>query len=147
MRRALYPTAFATAIATLAPFLAAAPFVRACALDGKPSAYADGVPAVVVRTAPTVATYVWWAHFAFPRSFRAGQHIRFNEDDASVRRLLPPAARSRPWRWRFADGNTLIGDRVAHVYRRPGRYKLSVEAYFPSYGWQAFDTITVTIHR
>ena len=147
MRRALYPTAFATALAALAPVLAVAPPARACSLDGKPSAYANGVPAVVVHTAPTVATYVWWAHFAFPRAFRAGQHIRLNEDDAAIRKVLPPAAARRHWRWRFGDGNTVIGDRVAHVYRRPGRYKLSVEAYFPSSGWQQFDTITVTVRR
>jgi len=102
---------------------------------------------VVVRTAPTVATYAWWAHFAGPRAFRPGQHIRLNENDKEIRALLPSSALRRPWRWRFGDGDSIVGDRVAHIYRRPGRYKLSVEAYFPSYGWQAFDTITVTVRR
>ncbi len=154
MRRALYSAVLASA-ATALGSLVAAP-IQACSLDGKPSAYANGVPAVVVHTVPTVKTYVWWAHFAFPRAFRAGQHIRLNEDDAVIRKLLPVPALQRPWRWRFGDGDMEIGDRVTHVYRRPGRYKLFVEAYFPcatptsdphTCGWEAFDTITVTARR
>ena len=145
MRRALYSVVLATAATTVGSLVAVP--AGACSLDGKPSAYANGVPAVVVHTAPTVATYVWWAHFAFPRSFHAGQHIQLHEDDATIRKLLPPAATRRPWRWRFGDGDSVIGDRVTHLYHRPGRYKLAVEAYFPTYGWQQFDTITVTVYR
>ncbi len=142
MRRVLPPIILVAALGSVVGSPA-----QACSLDGKPSAYADGVPAVVVHTIPTVATYAWWAHFAFPRAFRAAQRLRLNEDDRAIRTLLPSSALRRPWRWRFGDGNAQIGDRVTHIYRRPGRYKLSVEAYFPSYGWQAFDTITVTVRR
>lgn len=122
---------------------------NACMIDNKPSAYANGTLAATVKTAPTVATYKWWAHFAFPRAFRAGERIHFSENDAQVRKALQgqPDALRRPWRWVFADGHSQVADRVTHAYKQPGRYKLSVEAYFPSYGWQAFDTITVTVRR
>ena len=124
--------------------------VSACAIDGKPSAYANGVRAVIAKGAPTVAEYqTWWAHFIFPRTFRTGQHIAFHEDDALVRKALQAILPhpDRPWRWRFGDGAALMSDRPTHAYRRAGRYRVSVDAYFSAYGWKTFDTITITVRR
>jgi transglutaminase-like putative cysteine protease len=36
---------------------------------------------------------------------------------------------------------------VSHVYRHAGRFRVSAEAYFAGYGWQPFDTITLTVRR
>ena len=48
---------------------------HACTVDGKPSVFANGTRAVIYKAALTAATYATWAHFAFPRAFRAGQRI------------------------------------------------------------------------
>lgn len=117
----------------------------ACTVDGKPSAYANGVGAVLVKTAPTAQTYAWWARFAFSTPFHAGKTITFYENDAQVKPILPLADFSRSWRWSFGDGSTAVGDRAAHQYAHAGRYKMQVEAYFSRQGWLAFDTITVII--
>ncbi len=121
----------------------------ACTVDGVPSAMANNTRAVIYKAAPTTATYAYWARFAFPRAFRAGQRIAFNEDDALVRPVLKQADLHRTWRWRFNDGGAAqIGDRVAHSYRRAGKYKVAVEAYYPTAGgWLQFDSITITIAR
>src|SRR5689334_3749510 len=80
-------------------------YASACTLDGKPSAFANGVRAVTYTKAPTPATYAWWARFAFPTAFHTGEQIRFREDDAQVRKVLPSLADlRRPWRWRFGEG-------------------------------------------
>jgi len=117
---------------------------HACTIDGKPSVFANGTRAVIYKAAPTAAT---WAHFAFPRAFRAGQRILLKEDDALMRTVLPQADLSRSWRWRLGDGTMHTGDTAAHAYRRAGTYKATVDAYFKGYGWQQFDSVTVTIHR
>lgn len=120
----------------------------ACTIDGKPSAFAAGTRAVIARGAPTAATYAYWAIFAFPRAFRQGQRIAFHEDDALVRPLLTQADLARSWRWRFGDGAWALGDHVTHRYRRTGKYKVAVDAYFPTAkGWYQFDSITITIVR
>jgi PKD domain len=119
----------------------------ACTIDGKPSAFANNIRAVLYQHAPTPATYAWWARFAFPRAFRVGQHIAFHENDAQVRPLLPLADLKRSWRWEFGDKTAQVGDRVTHRYQHPGKYRVSVDAYFPKYGWEAFDSITITIQR
>ncbi len=118
---------------------------RACAFDGKPSAFADGRRAVLDTAPPGPATAAWWARFAFAQAFHTGQRIVFNEDDAQVRPVLPAADLRRGWRWRFGDGGSQLGDQTAHRYARPGHYRISVDAYFAHYGWQPFDTITITI--
>ncbi len=121
-------------------------YASACTLDGKPSAFANGVRAVTYTKAPTPATYAWWARFAFPVAFHTGQQITFREDDAQVRKVLPSLADlHRSWRWRFGEGKPVIGDQASHVYRHAGRFRVSADAYFPGYGWQAFDTITITV--
>lgn len=144
MRRLLYALPLAASLLMLGS-------ANGCSLDGKPSAFANGVRAVIVKGAPTVKTWSWWAHFAFPVAFRAGRRIVFHEDDAQVRTVIQPVALRRPWRWRFSDGAAVIGDRATHVYRRPGRYRVYVDAYFPVagpvHGWQPFDTITITVRR
>lgn len=133
------------ALATLA--LGGIGTARACAIDGKPSAFANGGRAIIFKGAPTPSTYAWWARFAFPHAFRSGQRIAFKEDDAQVRKVLPLYDKKKPWRWLFGDGAAVDGDRASHVYRRPGHYKISVDAYFKNYGWQPFDTITIVIDK
>lgn len=133
---------------SLALTLAGTMSAQACTLDGKPSAFANDVRAVIYSKAPTEATYAWWARFAFPRAFHVGQRIAFHEDDAQIRKVLPSMADlSRSWRWDFGDKAAQVGDRATHSYARAGRYKVAVEAYFHGYGWQAFDTITITVKR
>lgn len=117
----------------------------ACALDGKPSAYADNVPAVIARQPPTAATWSWWAHFAFPGRYRHGQQVVFRENDAQVRKLLSYAQLSRGWRWRFGEGSAAFADRPSHTYRRPGHYRVYVDAYIPGAGWNTFDTISIWV--
>jgi len=119
----------------------------ACTIDGIPSAFANDTRAVVYKQAPTTATYAWWAHFAFPHAFRVGQPVVFKEDDAQVRKLLPLADLRRSWRWGFGDKTSVVGDQAAHVYRRAGKYRVSVAAYFRGYGWETFDSITVAVRR
>ncbi len=123
---------------------------QACALDNKPSAYANGALSVVTRSAPTAASFSWWAHFSFPHVLRVGERVTFRENDAQVRKALPASLRhSRyAWRWRFGDGASEIGDRVSHVYRHPGHYKVSVDVYGTVNGkgeWLTFDAITATV--
>jgi len=127
--------------------LSVAGTAHACTIDGKPSVFANGTRAVIYKAAPTAATYATWAHFAFPRAFRAGQRILLKEDDALMRTVLPQADLSRSWRWRLGDGTMQTGDTAAHAYRRAGTYKATVDAYFKGYGWQQFDSVTVTVHR
>lgn len=143
MHRALVPLAVAVG---LAGFLAAP--VTACTIDGKPSAIADNTRAVIFKGAPTAATYAYWARFAFPRTFHTGRRIAFREDDALVRPVLKLADLNRSWRWRFGDGASQAGDRVTHTYRRAGKFKVAVDAYYPSVkGWFQFDSITITVRR
>jgi len=120
---------------------------QACTIDGKPSVFANGTRAVIYKAAPTAATYATWAHFAFPRAFRAGQGILLKEDDALMRTVLPQADLTRSWRWHSGDGTARTGDTMTHTYRRAGTYKATVDAYFKGYGWQLFDSVTVTVHR
>lgn len=126
--------------------LAAGP-VQACTVDGRPSAFVDGVRAVITRGAPTVATYAWWAHFTFPRSARVGRIVRFNEDVALLRRVLPSDWLRHPWRWHYGDGAVASGDTSYHRYTHPGHYKVQVDADLPGYGWEAFDSITLAVTR
>jgi len=125
MRRSALTLAFAASLTALI----AGP-VAACSVDGVPSAFANNTRAVIYKVAPTAATYVYWARFAFPHTYRAGQRITFHEADALVRPVLT------------------TGNRVTHVYRRAGTYKVAVDAYYPHYGgWQQFDSITISVVR
>ena len=143
MRRLALTLAFGASLTALI----AGP-VAACSVDGVPSAFANNTRAVIYKVAPTAATYAYWACFAFPHAYRAGQRITFHEADALVRPVLTLADLRRPWRWRYGDGTSTMGDRVTHVYRRAGTYKVAVDAYYPHYGgWQQFDSITISVVR
>ncbi len=135
------------ALALAIGFVSVVGAAHACTIDGKPSVFANGTRAVIYKGVPTAATYATWAHFAFPRAFRAGQRILLKEDDALMRTVLPQADLSRSWRWHLGDGTVQTGDTAAHAYRRAGKYKATVDAYFKGYGWQQFDSVTVTVHR
>ena len=142
MRQVLCSLGLAAGLVSMVPMT-----TSACTIDGKPSAFANNIRAVLYQHAPTPATYAWWARFTFPRAFRVGQPIAFHESDAQVRPLLPLADLTRSWRWEFGDKTAQVGDHVTHRYQHPGTYKVSVAAYFPKYGWEAFDSITITIRR
>jgi hypothetical protein len=142
MRQVLCSLGLAASLASIASTT-----TSACTIDGKPTAFANTIQAVLYKQAPTPATYAWWARFAFPQAFRVGQPIAFHENDAQVRPLLPLADLKRSWRWEFGDKTAQVGDRVTHRYQHAGNYKVSVDAYFPKYGWEAFDSITITIQR
>lgn len=123
--------------------------VWACAIDGVPTAFANGRVAVIFNGAPTTATYAWWARFVFPQAYSAGQPVAFREDDARIRKVLAPFQydRRRSWQWQFGDGTQVTADAARHVYRRAGHYRVTVNAYFRNYGWKSFDTITIVINR
>jgi len=119
----------------------------ACTIDNKPSVSANGRLAVVAP-APTQATWPTWAHFLFPGTYHRSRPVVLAENVASVRRALNtlrPVPENRPWRWDFGDGHTAYGSRVTHSFARAQRYKISVQAYFKGYGWQAFDTVTINV--
>jgi hypothetical protein len=122
---------------------------RACALDSRPSAYADGQLDRVNAQAPTTAAQLaTWTAFVFARSYPVRRAIVFTEDRREVARTLVPAALRRPWRWRFGDGHTAYGWTVRHAYARPGRWRIQVDAYLPSTRqWYSFDQVTVTVHH
>ena len=122
----------AIVVVLLGGLAAGTSLAHACTIDGKPSAVANRTRAIIFRGAPTAATYASWARFAFPGAFRVGQRIAFHEDDALVRSVLTQADLRHAWRWRFGDGAAQTGDRVAHTYRRAGRYKVAVDASYPA---------------
>ena len=142
-----YPPLSLPACALAIGLVSAAETAHACTIDGKPSVFANGIRAVIYKKAPTAATYATWAHFAFPRAFHTGERILLKEDDVLMRTVLPRADLSRSWRWHLGDGTTRTGDTAAHVYQRAGTYRATVDAYFKGYGWEQFDSVTVTVHR
>jgi hypothetical protein len=68
---------------------------------------------------------------------------------AEIARAVPlqPEAFKTPWRWNFDDGSSPArGTTVHHVFRRPGVYRVTVEAYFPSHKfWYAFDAVQLHV--
>lgn len=128
--------------------LGAAHGTHACTIDGKATAAADGHRAVRTTLRLTVTTARTWAPFVFRGRYQTAAPIRFTEDRAQLRRVLPSEAIGHGWRWTFGDGTHADGWTVTHRYARPGPFRITVEAYYPSWHrYLAFDTIRIVITR
>jgi hypothetical protein len=128
--------------------LVAAQSVAACTLDQKATAFADGHLAHKATAKLTLATASTYAPFAFPGHYARGSAIHLSEDQAALRKVLVPDAMRRPWLWQFGDGTHQTGWTVTHRYARPGTYRISVEAYWPTLGgYSAIDKVSIVVTR
>jgi len=130
----------------IALILAGSRIAGACAIDGVPSLMVDNTVVRINLAEPTSpATLSVWAPFVTPFSLSAGHSYAFTE----IRQRIPltPEAFKQPWRWTFGDGTPAVrGTTVRHEFRRPGVYKVTVSAYFPSHTlWYAFDALQVHV--
>ncbi len=120
----------------------------ACTLDGQPTATANGRRALPSRGTLSAAVIRTWAPFSFPGTYHVGTVIRLREDQTQLHAVLPPEAFERPWTWQFGDGTHAVGWTVVHRYGRPGRYRITVSAYYPT--WHsavAFDAVRIILTR
>jgi hypothetical protein len=118
----------------------------ACSIDNIPSLSANGVLARLNTTPPTKANVRWWEPFVLTQPFAGAQLVRFAENVREVRKALPAQAFSHPWKWTFGDGASATGFSATHVYRKPGRYRVLVSAYYPDYhAWYGFDGALLTL--
>ena len=120
---------------------------NACSIDGKPSITVNGHSAIINKTPPIGKDLSLWAPFVLSFSLQA----RRSETLAEIVQAVPLAqeAFKTPWRWNFGDGTTVArGTSVHHTYSRPGTYKITVDAYFPSHKfWYTFDALQVRVLR
>ena len=133
---------FAVCVVVVTPALA-------CTLDSRPSAYADGQ---IDRPNPALPTsgaqLASWSPFVFASTVRMHRTVTLTENRREVARSLTAAAMRRPWRWGFGDGHTAYGWTVRHAYARPGRWRITVDAYDPgTRQWYNFDKIILTVQR
>src|ERR687885_834252 len=103
---------------------------QACTIDGQPTAFANGSRAVLSHVTFTLKTARTWAPFSFPSRYHARTPIRFTEDRALLRRVLPADALRHTWRWDFGDGTHELGWAVTHRYAHAGLYRITVQAYY-----------------
>jgi len=134
----------------LSAFVADGAAAQACLFSGVASAYADGIVARPVTGAPgDPRQMALWAPFAFRQTFAPGRVLHLREDMREVARSQ--GAEALHWRvlWLFGDGARAHGVAVAHAYRRPGIYRVDVQADFvgpsglPS--WHDFDVMDVVV--
>src|SRR5690242_15284970 len=118
---------------------------QACSIDGVPSLTVNGYQVVINKVVPTGPNLRVWAPFvlSFPL------HTGHDETLAEIQQRVPlqSEAFKNPWRWNFGDGTAPTrGMAVHHVFRRPGIYKVTVDAYFPSHKfWYTFDAVQVRV--
>jgi PKD repeat protein len=119
--------------------------LQACTIDGTPSATVNGSIVVLNKVPPIGRNLQVWAPFLAQSSVRVDQKATLAE--IAQRVALTQEAFRNPWKWTFGDGTgSARGTVVHHVYRRPGTYKVSVLAYFPSHKfWYTFDAIQVRV--
>jgi hypothetical protein len=89
-----------------------------------------------------------WTPFVARGVYPADRPLLLQEDRARVAQALPSLAFTFPWRWHFGDGASARGAAVRHVYRRPGTYIITVEAYLVAGThrlWFTFDKATLHI--
>ncbi len=120
----------------------------ACSLDGVPTISVNGYQAIINRTAPTtkeVNVLKLWAPFVLSFPLHTGRNETMAENAQAI--PLTPEAFKTPWRWNFGDGTAIArGSSVHHTYNRPGTYKITVDAYFPSHKfWYTFDALQVRV--
>ncbi|MDB5076619.1 MAG: hypothetical protein JWO42_2798 [Chloroflexi bacterium] len=122
-----------------------ASIANACSIDGVPSLTVNGHDVTVNKVPPTGNNLRVWAPFVVPFSLHAGR----NDVLAEIQQRVAMSAEgfARPWRWTFGDGTaTVRGMRVHHVYKKPGLYKVTVEAYFASHKfWYTFDAVQIRV--
>jgi len=127
---------------------------RACTVDQRPSASADGMLARLNPQQPaTAAQLAVWAPFVFPRAYTARQTVALTEDRRQIARVLVPAALRRPWRWQFTDGSARAGSNtvtygwtVRHAFAHPGQWRVDVDAYDPgTKRWYPFDQVALVV--
>jgi PKD repeat protein len=119
---------------------------QACSIDGVPSLTVNGYTVVINRVAPKSQTDLRvWAPFVLGFPLHTGR----DEALAEIKQLvaLQQEAFKTPWRWNFGDGSAAArGTVVHHVFRRPGIYKITVDAYFPSHKfWYTFDAVQIHV--
>src|SRR5579862_5847047 len=90
----------------------------ACTVDGVPSLSLNGGLVRVNRATPSSVAVGTWAPFLAATTFSVGAQLRFVENQAQLRKVLYPETCSRPWKWRFGDGVTVVGDSPVHVYHK-----------------------------
>ena len=154
MRRSLYGIVGTGLLA--GAVLGGGSLARACTIDQKPSASANGALARVNLQQPTTtAQLAVWAPFIFTRGYMPQQTVTLTENRAQIARVLEARAMRRPWRWTITDGsshaayNTVVyGWTVRHAFAHPGQWQVNVDAYDPaSKKWYPFDQVAVVIRR
>lgn len=118
---------------------------QACSIDGVPSLTVNGYSAVINKQVPVGPQLRLWAPFVLTFSL----HTHRNETLAELPQRVPlqPEAFRTPWLWNFGDGShTARGTNVHHRFSKPGTYKITVAAYFPSRKfWYTFDALEVHV--
>ncbi|HWE61926.1 MAG TPA: PKD domain-containing protein [Chloroflexota bacterium] len=141
MRRWMYG-AVALACAVLGVQTAGA---QACTIDGKPTLTVNGYDVVLNKAVPTGPNLRLWAPFVLSFPLHTGRQESLSEIVQAV--PLQAEAFKTPWRWNFGDGTRPArGMKVQHVFKKPGLYKVTVDAYFPSHKfWYTFDAVQVRV--
>ncbi|HEY8284752.1 MAG TPA: PKD domain-containing protein [Chloroflexota bacterium] len=118
---------------------------QACGIDGIPSLTVNGYMVVINKQVPVGPGLRLWAPFVLSFSL----HARRAEVLAELPQRVPlqPEAFRNPWRWNFGDGSAQVrGITVHHTFSKPGIYKITVAAYFPSRKfWYIFDAVQVRV--
>lgn len=127
---------------------------RACTIDLKPTALADGVLARPNQQQPTSAAQLAvWTPFVFPRSYKTHAPVTLTEDRRKLARVLVPAALRRPWRWTFTDGTSHAADQtviygwtIRHTFAHPGQWRAAVAAYdTDTRQWYPLDQLALRV--
>ena len=120
---------------------------RACALDQRPSMFADGrLPRINKVVPATAAQLASWTFFVFAGSYPARHAIVFRENRRDVARTLSAEAMRQPWGWQFGDGQVAYGRTVRHAYAHAGHWPIKVYVWDPESGrWDLFDQATITV--
>jgi len=128
--------------------LLGAEVARACGMDGVPSLSVNGRVVSINAALTSDAQFDKWTPFVARGAYASGHALTLQENNANVAQSLPPSAFKYPWRWTFGDGATARGMSARHVYRHPGSYILSVEAYLVAGAqrqWYSFDKVTIRV--
>lgn len=133
----------ASALAVLVGVLA----VSACAIDKVPSLSVNGHTAVLNTAVPhTQAQLSAFTLFVFKQVSQAGQPAVLAENKPLVAQaLVPPAMKTAPL-WQLGDHTIARGWQVHHTFAHPGKYRVTVSAYYPPlHQWYQFDQVTLTV--